>query len=404
MRIGRRELSTRNLLAIGLFLLVILGILIDPQRWFGGIVWTIGSAVLMYRVGLWLAGPHLLPVPQNPESLGFARRMLTRFASGHKPLMAVVREGKVLPGPDGKSREHARGEGAVLVDSTSAVVLFTQTGLSRIKGPGIHFTRRGEWIEQAIDLRAQARSRDVEAQTRDGIWVKFKVNARFQIDEVKSQKVQDVDRRRIRWPEPLAWSPRQVMRAVRLERAGIDTFVHWDEIVPNEAVKHVHGHIANYTYDELTEPRNPLVNRREAIQKALEKEVKDAMLGSGINVLGVGLGPFAPRDKEVDDQRLENWQAEWIRRKSIVDADGLAESYRLIELARAQGQMETVTRIAQALEAAKQAGVEDAEALALHLLEVVQRMAAEPGMSERLSEMKEALDGAPNRPLLKGGT
>lgn len=394
MKIGRRELSTQSALVIGFLLLLILGILLDPQRWIGGILWTIGSALFMYFLGLQLAGPFLLPVPRHGETLSIARRMLRRFASGEKPLMAIIREGKVLPGPDGKPREGLRGEGAIIVDSTSAVVLFTQTGLSRIKGPGIHFTRRGEVIEQAIDLRVQGRSRDVEAQTRDGIWVKFKVSSRFQIDEVRSQKVQDIDRRKVRWPEPYTWSPRQVRRAVQLQRAGIDTFVRWDEIALHEAVKRVHAYIANYTYDELTEPRNPLINRREDIQKALDAEVKDAMLGSGIKVLAVGISPFAPRDSEVNQQRLENWKADWLRRMKVIQAEGEAESRRRLELARAQAQMDSMTRIIEALDdASRQAGANNADLIALRFLEVVESLAKDPETQKTLTEVRQKLLG-----------
>ena len=391
-------------IAMGVVGLVILGILLDRERLTGGMAWTLITAYGMYRFGLWLAGPHLLPIEPDRESRRSARDLLQRFANGQKTLMAVVREGKVLPGPGGKPRAAADGEGALLVDSTSVAALVTDTGLSRIKGPGVHFTRRGERIGAVVDLRPQARSKEIEAQTRDGIGIKFKVNARFQVDGTEAQKVQSADRTQVRWPAPYTWSPRQVTRVLGLQRAGIDQPVSWDEIVLNEAIQRAHTHIAGYTFDELTEPRNPSVDRREDIRKSLEAELKSALAGSGIKVLGIKLSQFVPRDKEVDRQRFETWQAEWIRRKTIIEAEGVAESYRLVELARAQGQMEMVTRITQALDAGRQAGLDNADLVALRLLEVVERLAAEPRVRERLTgEAREALSQV-QRKLLSGGS
>jgi hypothetical protein len=181
-----------------------------------------------------------------------------------------------------------------------------------------------------------------------------------------------------------------------------DKSFHWDDIVPNEAVKRVHTLIAEYTFDELTEPRNPLGNRREEIRKQLENEVRAAMTGKGIAVLSIGLSQFVPRDKRVDAQRVEAWKAEWLSRLHVVEAEGLAERYRLIEMARAQGQMELVTRIAQALEATQQVGVDDAQQVALRLLEVVERLAAEPGVDERLGGESRAALSAVYKMLGKG--
>ncbi len=380
-------------LAIGGVALVLLGILLDRDRWIGGVAWTLIAAYGMYRFGLWLAGPHLLPIEPERESRERARAVLQRFAGGQKTLMATVREGLAPPGPGGKAREVTQGEGALLVDSTSIVALVTDTGLSRIKGPGIHFTRKGERIGRIVDLRVQAQSKGVIAQTRDGMWVKFRVNTRFQIDEVKSQKVQDVDRGKVKWPAPYTWSPRPVTRALGLERAGPDDNVRWDEIAPHEAVKRVHNLIANYTYDELTEPRNPLINRREDIRKSLEDEVKNALAGSGIKVLGIKLSQFVPRDETIDRQRIDSWQAEWTRRRKIVEAEGEAKSRRKLELARAQAQMDTMTRLIEALDASGRAGANNADLVALRFLEVVESLAKDAETQKKLGQVRQKLLG-----------
>jgi len=319
--------------------------------------------------------------------------------------MAIVREGKVLPGPDGKSRHKASGEGVLFVDSTSLVVLGTDTRVTRVLDSGVHFIRKNEKIRSVVDLRPQARSQEVKAQTRDGIWVEFRVNARFQIDGTEL-RFNDIDLDQTRLPAPYKWSLRHVTRALELERAGDEDSpsLGWDDIVINEAVKRVHTLIAEYTFDQLIEPRDPRRNPRENIRKRLENDVRQAMAGKGVKVLTVTLAQFVPVAQEVRDQWIEAWQAAWIRRKHIVEAEGLAERYRLIELARAQGQMELVMHIAQALEVSQQVGADDAEQIALRLLDVVERLAAEPEVDEQLSSESRKALGEVQRKLLGRGS
>ena len=164
----------------------------------------------------------------------------------------------------------------------------------------------------------------------------------------------------------------------------------------------MHTLIAEYTFDGLIEPRDPRVDPREKIRERLEGDVKEALAGRGIAVLGIRLTQFVPRDKQVDAQRVDAWKSEWLKRVRVVEAEGLAERYRLIELARAQGQMELVTRIAQALEASQQVGVDDAQQVALRLLEVVERLAAEPEVDERLGGESRATLSEAQKMLGKG--
>jgi len=404
MDILRRAIDRFGAWLILLPILVIAGLLLDRERSIGGLAWAALTAWGMYRFGLWLAGPLLLPIESAAESRAAARAALRRHGGRRKPAMAVVREGKVLPGPEGKSRHKASGEGAIFVDSTSLVVLGTDTRVTRVLDSGVHFTRKEEKIRSVVDLRPQARSQEVQAQTRDGIWVGFKVNARFQIDGTEP-RFEDIDLEKTRLPAPYKWSLRHVTRALELERAGDDDSptLGWDDMVVNEAVKRVHTLIAEYTFDQLIEPRDARLKPREAIRAKLEADVKQAMAGKGVKVLSVTLAQFVPVAQEVREQWIEAWQAAWMRRKHIVEAEGLAERYRLIELARAQGQMELVMRIAQALEVSQQVGAGDAEQIALRMLDVVERLAAEPEVDEQLSsESREALGEVQRRLLGRG--
>ncbi|HLF25669.1 MAG TPA: SPFH domain-containing protein [Anaerolineae bacterium] len=392
------------LLLLTLFLIV-LGLLIDRERSLGGIAWSFVTAYGMYLFGTWFIAPYLLPLRNDPGASARARDLFNQFANGQKIGLAIVRDGKVEPKSDGKPRENVRGEGILIVDSTSVVPLFKDTGSSRLVGPGVHFLRKGEKFTRVIDLRPQARSLEdkekdkgaqfVKVQTRDGICVKFKIATRFQIDGVIPRNVLEIDQGKMPLPEPYVWSQHIVRRAIGHTRFGADNkpAMPWDLLVLTEAVKRVHTYIADYRFDELAEPRNPLLNPREDIRKKLEEELKAEMAREGIKVLSLKIGPFEPCDEEVGKQRLRSWEAEWVRRTKVIEAEAEAESRKRLELARAQAQMDTMTRMIEALDASRRAGANNADLIALRFLEVVEGLAKDPETQKTLRHVRGQLLG-----------
>jgi regulator of protease activity HflC (stomatin/prohibitin superfamily) len=395
MKYVSRVLANRFFpLAIGLVLWLIGRLVNADWLWYGLIGWALLAYYGMYVVGLWLAAPLLVPTESNPESRGKLRSLLFRHVAGVKPAMLVVREGRILPGPDGKPRDKASGQGLVLVDSTSVVLIATDLQPVRLAGPGIHFLGQFQKIGAVVDLRRQLRQRQIDAQTRDGIWITFKMNARFQIDKARLQLEEPLIAKQT-WPEPFAWSQGPIWTALDRTRTGDDDhpWVRWDDIVLNEAVKHVQTRIAEFTFDELTEPRNPLVNRREDIRKNVEDDVRASIAGTGLSLVGVTIDQFKPRDDEVLSQRIESWQAEWTRRRKIIEAEGEAEARRKLELARAQAQMDTMTRMIEALDASRKAGANNADLIALRFLEVVEGLAKDPETQRTLESVRRRLLG-----------
>jgi len=62
MNILRRALDRFGVWLVLLPILAIAGLLLDRERSIGGLAWAAITAWGMYRFGLWLAGPHLLPI------------------------------------------------------------------------------------------------------------------------------------------------------------------------------------------------------------------------------------------------------------------------------------------------------------------------------------------------------
>lgn len=400
--------------AILLFLLI-WGAVAGPIRWYGNlltgaslsfvVLLAIGAAFFFFT--LWLAGPHVLPIdPRSRHERSAARRVLRRFALGVPTLMAVVQEAQVRPGPNGENRDHVSGAGVIDIDSTSLVVLATPGEISRIEGQRVIFTDETEWIKSTIDLRIQLRTDVFEFITRDGILIKARVTVRFQIDQAHFVKVPTVDPA-LRWPRPIVWTPRTVKRALSLESISPQgQSTRWDAIPLGVAAGNLRAIIAEYTFDELSEPLEPRKDPRAEIRSRLQTIVRQRLAPHGINVLTVAVGVFFPKDfseektfpdktakpdatsrlDPITQQRVRAWRAEWESRRIQLQAEADAEANRRRDLARTQAQMELIMRVTQALEQGAPITAENQDQVARRFLETLQKMANEPYTRELLAD------------------
>ncbi len=392
-----------------LFLLAVLaawGFLLGPLRAYsnsiliGGLI-GLGAVLLIagvfYLITLWLAGPHVLPVqPRNKYEAREARRLLQRFGTGDRVAMAVVQEATIMPGPHGEGREGLTGPGVVELDSTTAAVLRTDSGQSRVKGPGLIFLRVQERLGTLIDLRIQLRTNEFEFLTRDGIPVKARVTVRFQIDQTYFNQVQ-VDAPAHPLPAPIITSQHAIRRALQNQSVqATGETSKWHDMPLTLAQSNLRTMIADYKFDELLQPQEPEANPRAAIRKELEDRVKLILARRGIKLLSLGLGIFFPIDDDpnaaelrkknpITYQRIETWKAEWESRMLKIMAQAEAEADRQHDLARTQAQMELIMRVTQALEQGGTAD-RDQDQIARRFLATLQRMADEPFTRERLSE------------------
>ena len=152
-----------------------------------------------------LAGQAILPIQGFLDTYRTAWHFLLYLMRKHG-FAVFVKDGKVLT----TKEDDREGPGVAVVDFNSAIVLEEKVpppGIGRLfysiahailvglgladnvltpraAGPGIAFTRRGEIIRGAVDLRKQFRMRgDVPAYSRDGIEVKSRVWAIFTVGQ-----------------------------------------------------------------------------------------------------------------------------------------------------------------------------------------------------------------------------
>jgi len=117
-----------------------------------------------------LVSQFVLPV-NTPEE----RQQVSQYFGSTAGPVIFVRNGQLVGSKAEKDRS-LKTAGVILVDNVSAIVLRTDTQFTRAEGPGVVFTRPGEYIAETLDLRIQERAlENVFGFTRDGISVGVEV-------------------------------------------------------------------------------------------------------------------------------------------------------------------------------------------------------------------------------------
>jgi regulator of protease activity HflC (stomatin/prohibitin superfamily) len=97
----------------------------------------------------------------------------------------------------------------------------------------------------------------------------------------------------------------------------------------------------------------------------------------GVVVTEVRIGTIDVPD-EVKARMLTRWEAEWRRQVRITEAEGEAEAFRLMELARAKAQMEMIIAITQGFKQMAGSGAVPGHLIALRFIEALEKMAEDP--------------------------
>jgi hypothetical protein len=167
--------------------------ILDAVLCLGGLVlWTI------------FFSQFILPVRKLGDRLAILDRLMAYFSGFHGPAI-FIENGNI------RAREDERGKngpGVLWLDHASAAMLRTATRFTRTIGPGIHFTKKDEYIAATVDLHTltqnvgpnenenpftvakddenfqniQARGLETRGMTRDGIQIIAQISITFRID------------------------------------------------------------------------------------------------------------------------------------------------------------------------------------------------------------------------------
>lgn len=237
---------------------------------------------------------------------------------------------------------------AGIVRSYQVLAITKGNSFIRPAGPGFVDLYNKEEIRQVVDLRVQLRTQPVHASTRDGIPLESTVTVIFQV----KQDQQDRGQATLLFP----FDKEAIFQISYLNTVNVEgTSYGWTEQLTPRAAALLTRELAQYNLDALIHyPSTAVSPMQEINQRILQSMQADPAL-RGIRIMLAKAGPLK-LPKEIQEQNITNWRAEWQRKIEIEKAAGDAEVIRRMKQARARAQIEIIETIIQNLEVMRQEG------------------------------------------------
>ncbi len=317
-----------------------------------------------------LTAQFVLPVESASDRIAVMRRLLGHALGELGPVM-FIQEGQAIEA-HGESKRV--GPGVFLVDPASAVVFRTDTAFTRAAGPGVIFTKPGERLAEALDLRRHERKIPGDAQpveeagdesrplrsraiTRDGIPISADIVVEFMLDPGH-----EAEPREGRNPEkpPFEFHRPSAERAVYGHVFSEFEDVPWTELPLRVVVDLWREEIKRWSLSELlehSEGRGALEQVREAILSKLQPsdypgaddDVAISREASIIQSRGIRLLDLKLRNLRVPAEIQAERQLQWRERWSGAIQDDLADATEQVERYRRQGSQDANQLLAASL-------------------------------------------------------
>lgn len=305
---------------------------------------------LFYR----LASQFALPI-YTPDERIQAMEHFMHYAGGRPGSAIFVKDGQLVA--SAAEKEHrVVGEGVILVDSASAVVLRTDTQLTRAYGPGVVFTRKGEYPAEAFDLRKQTRRlpEKAKALTRDGIEVSVDLSVTFMLESGERQPFHNVDEPNV---PPFAFSEEQALKAAYGKTYRDKTLGEWAELPLLVAADVWRELLIQRDFESLFSTSDTSMTLLEGLQY----QIKSRLMGTGssegsrehqvlaergirtldVRLSGLSLSP------DVQKKRLERWKEDWQSQAGEIPADKDQTLKQWRQKGQVEAKVEVLTRLTQ---------------------------------------------------------
>ena len=273
---------------------------------------------------------------------GAFRYLLASFFGMHYPHLSVYGGKKVVKPGEVNLLDVVGGPGVVYVQPGNAVLFEGRDAPTAIHPNGPHFVPRFETI-QPIALEDQyGELEGISAMTRDGFDVKIgRTRFRFRL-------LADSGARSRQNPYPYAKDAIYDMvynRTVSDQGLG-----EWSIGVASDIRRVLTGYINRHTLDQLTAPEDTGGDPRGEIQRQLRSSaVTKTLRQRGTELLSIDIGSFEIPNKQVEQQRLNTWQARWMGDARLTRSYGEAQRLAYQEIGRAEAQAEMLISIVHAL-------------------------------------------------------
>jgi len=234
------------------------------------------------------------------------------------------------------------GPGIVFVSPGNAVLFEGEAAPTAIYPEGSHFVPRFETI-QPIALEDQyGELESISAITRDGFDLKVgRTRFRFRLL---------ADRQSGRQKNPYPYSVEAIYDMIYNRTVSEEGVGDWGSGVAGDIRRVISGYINKHTLDHLTAPDGSGSDPRGDIQRELHSPVfSNALRRRGTEIISIDVGNFEIARKEVEQQRLNNWQARWTGDARLARSYGDAQRLAYQEIGRAEAQAELLISIMHAL-------------------------------------------------------
>jgi hypothetical protein len=257
---------------------------------------------------------------------------------------------------------------AGITKNHEVLALTRGTGFARAAGPGFVRLSKGESPARIIDLRPQLRSQDIQTNTRDGILVTTTITVIFR---VRQSHMED---------DELAYPyDREAIFNVSYARStdGQDGLYPWTEQLAPRAAAILADELGQQRLNDLYQEDAAAVPL-ELIQQKIKRQLDREAERFGLELLVVSIGHLQLPDK-VKKQRIETWQADWIRQINVQNAKGSAEAERRLKNARARAQIEIINNITQNIDTMRRVGNNNlTQIVMLRMIEALEEATANP--------------------------
>jgi regulator of protease activity HflC (stomatin/prohibitin superfamily) len=254
---------------------------------------------------------------------------------------------------------------AGLIASHYSLVLSKETILTRSVDPGFVRLNRGEQVEKAVDLRQHQREIQIDALTRDGIPLKGAISVTFRVKMEEAKRDSNL---------PFPVEPDALFQLTYMDNVRDSQVSHsWIDQICQAAANNLISELSRVTFDELyhRDPNNDNT-AFEQIHRIIEANLAAIFSSSGIDINDLTINYLDPPEV-VTEQRIENWRADWKRRKRIREVEGEVRIGQRLQFARARAQIEIVGNIANSIEQMRvSAGVELSDLVALRMMEAME--------------------------------
>lgn len=256
--------------------------------------------------------------------------------------------------------EKKRGSGVILVDTASAAVLRTDTEIRDTIGPGITFTRRGEYIAGTVDLRTQfqaigpipgdqpfapptefnkqyvsvqKRRQETSGLTRDGFEVVLGISIKFSVQKPEAG-VEDPDAQVI---SRYGFNREAVEKAIVRKMVQVgngDNAVHlpWNRLPAHLTINLWREYVRKFKFSELftSEKVSGLQTIEEMINRRLRQMKVVELSDTGIPTTGQTFSPEAQYlfdrgiqveqvkfhclyfDPALEEKIIQAWETDWL--------------------------------------------------------------------------------------------